>query len=587
MFDAETHKLLIEEFLAENREALDRIEQGLLKLESQSNNREIINAVFRDMHTIKGNCRMMGFSLLEEVTHNAETLLDHMRDGHLLMDHRIGNSLLGVLDLVRLGLDEITRSGSEEGQDYSEKNFELESLVPHETDVKISNDVRNISLEQEDNKVPDLFKVKVAESATEQQSVAACSDSPEAGSARSSSLQIDSVRLSIHRLDALMDMVGELGAAFNLLKYTFAKRPDQIETVLDETGKQIHLLQDEVLKYRMQPIGQIWNNFHRLVRDLAVGTGKKVVLELVGQDTEVDRNVLVSINELLGHLIRNSVDHGIEAPDIRVANGKSAVGYIRLSAMQKHGQIHLEIFDDGQGIDVHRVGSKAIEKGMVTPEELERMKETDVLRFIMAPGFSTAHQISTISGRGTGMDVVQSALDKVGGSIAITTRAGWGTTFDLRIPQTMAIVPTLLIKNDMEIYAIPQVNIVELISLHGVAIKENIEGVMQLPMFKVREKLHSLIPFQRVLRRDGNGRAVTRELARMLDKETLQIVVLQVDSQIFGLEVDEILEPSNLVIKPMNKIFSSISILAGTALMPDGSISFLVNVSELGKFLEP
>ncbi|MBF0140018.1 MAG: chemotaxis protein CheA [Magnetococcales bacterium] len=579
MFNEEIQKALMEEFFSENREALDRIEQGLLKLESNPGHKELINAVFRDMHTVKGNCRMMGFPRLEELTHKAETLLDLMRDDHLLMNQEIGSLLFNVLDQVRKTLLEIAQSGSEGNTDYSAIMMRLDQWVPHSQEKGDTAPPVPASPEPaaaSPAPTPAAAKTEPTTPAPESP-VTAPSDSD----ASQSSTPMESIRLSLSRLDTLMNQVGELGASFNQLKYVITQKPDHIDQLLEVHGKQIAWLQNEVIKYRLQPIGRIWDQYHRLVRDLAVAVGKKVVLDLIGEETEVDRNVLTSINELLGHLIRNAVDHGIEHPEERTRLGKSPIGRIILKAEQKHGQIFLEIKDDGHGIDPVLVVEKALSTGLITVQQAEEMSETEIFKLIMLPGFSTAKEVSTISGRGTGMDVVQNALSKMGGTISIASTLGTGSTFRMSIPQTMAIVPALLVHESNETFALPQVNVIELVSFYGDEIRNNIEGKMQSPMVRVREKLLPLIPLQRLLIRDGPRRAPQREIERLLAATAVHVAVLHAQEHLFALEVGAILGHSSLLIKPINRIFSHIPILAGTAVMPDGSISFLLNVQAL------
>lgn len=579
MFDAETQKALMEEFFSENREALDRIEKGLLKLESHPSNHELINAIFRDMHTVKGNCRMMGFPRLEALTHQAETIFDLMREDAMVITQEIGSSLLGVVDCVRQTLEVIAHSGSEGQTDFGALINALEKFAnpppEHQSTptARTPNDALPQPLTQSRLSVPP--KQKTTAVASPISGAASIAGHPEAPATT------ESIRLSLSRLDALMNQVGELGTSFNQLKYALAQHPNQVEQIIEFHGKQIQWLQNEVINYRLQPIGQIWDHYHRLVRDLSVEIGKKVVLDLVGEETEVDRNVLVAINELLGHLIRNAMDHGIELPEERTRRGKSPVGRITLSAEQKRGQIFLEISDDGRGIDPAMVMKKALATQLITQEQSTEMADAELLKLIMVPGFSTASQVSTISGRGTGMDVVKAALDKIGGTITIASTLGVGSVFQMIIPQTMAIVPALLIQDGGETFALPQTNIVELISFYGDDIKANIEGKMQSPMVRFRKALIPLIPLQLLVKRDGPKRSSHREIERIHAASAVHIVVLQGQETLFGLEVDVILGQSSLLIKPINRVFSHIAILAGSAVMPDGSISFLLNVPAL------
>lgn len=563
MFDEASQQALLQEFFSENREALDRIERGLLQLESFPTNRELLNSIFRDMHTVKGNCRMMGFERLEELTHAAESLLDLLREGKLVIDTLIGNQLLSVLDAVRSTLLIIEQTGTEGDADFAALIFQLGQFLG---EVGLDRPEEDALHTDDQTAAPGASGADPAKVKTE---------------AEHASGRLDSIRLSIDRLDALMNQVGELGALFNQLKYAIARNNNQIGQALEGLEQQIQGLQAEVLQYRLQPIGRIMDTYHRLIRDLAVETKKKVVLDLVGEETEVDRNVLISIKEVLGHLIRNAVDHGIESPQERVAQGKSPVGHVRLTAEQKQGLIYLEISDDGRGIDVIKVRAKAIEKHLISPEQVMEMKDAEVIRLIMAPGFSTAEHVSKISGRGTGLDVVQSAIDKLGGSISITSEFGFGSRFRLRIPQTMAIVPVLLVTALNETYALPQVNIVEMVSYYGREIASHVEGKMQMPMVKVRNRLFPLFFLRQIMTLAAHGEGSSLGVEWIHTQSELQVVLLQSEETLFGLAVDGIKEPANLVIKPLNRVLADISVLAGTAVMPDGTVSFLLNVPEL------
>ncbi|MBF0157755.1 MAG: chemotaxis protein CheW [Magnetococcales bacterium] len=396
------------------------------------------------------------------------------------------------------------------------------------------------------------------------------------------STRLSSVQLSVERLDALINQVGELGASFNQLRYALARGVEETGTVMDALGQQLLRLQGEVLQYRLQPIGRIWEPYHRLVRDLSVETGKRVVLEFSGEETEVDRNILLALKESLGHLIRNSIDHGIESPGARLAAGKAEVGHVWLSAVQEEGQVLLTLADDGGGIDLARVRVKAVERGLITPSQAAEWKDSELIRLITSAGFSTADQVSRISGRGTGLDVVENAVLRIGGSMTITSEPGKGARFLLRIPQSMAIVPVLLVEEGAVSYAIPQANIVELLSFYGSEILSQVEGKIEMPMVRVRDRLLPLIPFGRVLARSGGGdRSGFRELERIRARRELHVVVLQCEGGRFGLEVEKIGEPMNPLIKPVGRAFSHIHLLGGMVVMADGGVAFLLNVAEL------
>jgi two-component system chemotaxis sensor kinase CheA len=346
--------------------------------------------------------------------------------------------------------------------------------------------------------------------------------------------------------------------------------------------QQIQHLQDEVLTYTLQPVGHIWNTYHRLVRELAVDSGKKVHLQMKGEDTEIDRTILISLKNILGHLIRNAIDHGIEPPDVRLASGKSAVGKVELSAEQRHGQIYMEIKDDGSGVDISRVREKAVELGLLTAAQAGTIDDATAITLIMEPGFSTTESVSKISGRGIGMDVVKKTVEKAGGTLSVSSTMGMGTCFTIRIPQSMAIVPVLIVRSMQERFAIPQVNVIELLSFYGGDVRENVEMKMHSPMVRCRGRLLPLLRLRQVLcqcQQDGDP--------VLLSQDQCHVVLLRSDEGDFGLEVDGAEEIVNLVVKPLIRIFSHITILSGSAIMPDGTVSFLLNITELRKALHP
>ncbi|MBF0175732.1 MAG: chemotaxis protein CheA [Magnetococcales bacterium] len=564
MFDEETLKVLLAEFLAENRESLDQIERGILALEMDPENMELLNTVFRHMHTVKGNCRMMEFSRLEELTHAAENLLDLLRERKITAHQGNCGVLLGILDTVRHTLDGIERSGSEGNPDFSRPIQALERLTR-------GGDSGSTSL-----LVPDCGPGDSSEPAD---SALPCRDAePERERSGGSGLQ--TVRLPIEKLDALMNMVGELGSAFNQLRYALHHGTTAGDTVLEGMETRIHQLQDEVLKYRLQPIDTIWEPLHRLVRDLAMETGKKAILDIQGGETEMDRNVLLTLKECMGHLLRNAIDHGIEPPHEREVAGKSILGHVRLHAEQRHGQIFIEVSDDGRGLDVEKIRTKAIELGLLDAEQARHHAEEEVFRVIFEPGFSTVGQVSKISGRGTGMDVVKNAMTRLNGTIAISSQLGRGTQFRFRIPQTMAIVPSLLLGSGDGQYAVPQANIVELISYFGADVQRHVEKRLHGFMVRIRDRLFPLLPLDQILHAPLHGNHSPQTPA-LQTRSACHVVLLRAEGGEFALAVEKIADPIALVVKPMLRLFSHLTILSGTALLPDGSVAFLLNVGEL------
>lgn len=301
-----------------------------------------------------------------------------------------------------------------------------------------------------------------------------------------------------------------------------------------------------------------------------------------GEDTEIDRTVLISIKNILGHLVRNAVDHGIESPDVRLARGKPELGKIELSSEQRHGNIYVEVSDDGAGIDIDRVKTRAVEVGLLTSRQAEDMDDDAAFNLIMEPGFSTSEKVSKISGRGVGLDVVKKTVEKAGGTISISSVTGKGTGFSIRIPQTMAIVPVLLVKSMEERFAIPQTNVLELLSFYGDEINKNVEKKMHSLMVRCRERLVPLVTLRQVLH-ECHGKTNEDYIDELLSRQQCHVVLLHGEEGDFGLEIDSIEEVVNLVVKPLARMFSHVSILSGSAIMPDGTVSFLLNIAEIGK----
>jgi two-component system, chemotaxis family, sensor kinase CheA len=554
MFDEETQLSLLKEFFLENRESLDQIEKYLLQLESNPDNHKLLNIVFRNMHTVKGNCQMMGFDGLESLLHEAETLLDLMRNRKVAANQEISTALLTVVDSTRRGMDNIETHGIEEDRGFSEQINQL---------TQLSQPVGSLSAEA--------------------QQTDHIHSHPSSNSADSNSTaRLQSIRLSITQLDDMMHMVGETSNSFNQLRQAFREEQKPIEPMLEELGEQIHQLHGKVLNYRLQPIGQIWESYHRLVRDLTTASKKRVLLEIKGEETKVDRNILLAIKDILGHLIRNAIDHGIETPKERENLGKPPLGKLYLSAKQQNGHIIMQLQDNGKGIDGERVRAIALEKGLITIQQSHEMQPDDLLKFIFIPGFSTAAQVSRISGRGTGMDVVKTAIESVGGTVSLTSKLGEGSTITLKIPQTTALIPTMMVWAEEKQYALPQVNIVELITYSGREIQENIAVKMHTLAVQVRERLLPVIRLKRVVDVDCFSEE-DNDILEIQQQQEVQMVILYANDFQFALEVDKIGTSSSIMVKPFAEGYSHPPVLTGSAIMPDGSVTLLINVSELTK----
>lgn len=329
------------------------------------------------------------------------------------------------------------------------------------------------------------------------------------------------------------------------------------------------------MKTRMQPIGNIWSKFPRVVRDVATSCGKQVRIEMEGKETDLDKTIIEAIKDPLTHIVRNSVDHGIETPEVRVANGKPAEGVLRLRAFHEGGQINIEITDDGAGIDPGRIKAAALSKGVAPAEQLARMSDQEAVRLIFEAGFSTAEKVTNISGRGVGMDVVKTNIEKIGGQVDIQSTVGEGTTLRIRIPLTLAIIPALVVTSaDGARYAIPQVNLLELVRLEAEGGTLPIEYIQEAPFYRLRGNLLPLVYLHRQL-------GLARPEGEAVD--AANVVVLRADGRQFGLVVDRITDSEEIVVKPLGRHFKQVSMYAGATIMGDGSVALILDVIGLAQ----
>jgi two-component system chemotaxis sensor kinase CheA len=370
-----------------------------------------------------------------------------------------------------------------------------------------------------------------------------------------------------------MNLVGELVLARNqILQYSAGIE----NATLQATSQRLNLitteLQEGVMKTRMQPIGTIWSKLPRVVRDLALACGKQVRVEMEGPETELDKTIIEAIKDPLTHIVRNSVDHGIESPQVRAAAGKPAEGGLFLRAFHEGGQVNIEISDDGGGINVDRVKAKAVDRGLVTLEHAARMSDREAFGLIFAPGFSTAEQVTNVSGRGVGMDVVRTNIEKIGGTVDVSSKLGEGTTLMIKIPLTLAIIPALVVTSGGERFAIPQVNLSELIRLEGEEARRRIETICGAPVYRLRGNLLPLAYLNRELGLAGP------EAGDEEQPEVINIVVLQTEGRPFGLVVDQINDTEEIVVKPLSRQLKTVSAFAGATIMGDGRVALILDV---------
>jgi two-component system chemotaxis sensor kinase CheA len=383
------------------------------------------------------------------------------------------------------------------------------------------------------------------------------------------------LRVDVRLLDKLMTLVGELVLARNqIMQFSTEQEDPAFLSNVQRLNLLTTELQTNVMKTRMQPIGNMWSKFPRVVRDLAIACGKQVRLEMEGQETELDKTIVEAIRDPLTHIVRNAVDHGIETPDLRTANGKSAEGHLKLQAFHEGGKVIIMIVDDGRGIDPVRVRDKAIATQLITVDQAQRMTQQELIELIFLPGFSTTDKVTNFSGRGVGMDVVRTNVERIGGSVEIDSKLGQGTTLRMKIPLTLAIIPALTISCGGDRYAIPQVSLLELVRLDGEQAKNGIEYIHGAAVYRLRGNLLPLVYLNRELRVSDDYLGVDGEIS---------IVVLQAEERPFGLIVDAIHDTEEIVVKPLQKQIKSIPIFAGATIMGDGKVALILDVLGLAQ----
>lgn len=384
------------------------------------------------------------------------------------------------------------------------------------------------------------------------------------------------IRVDVGLLDKLMNLVGELVLARNqVLQFTNSVQDSSFHATSQRLNLITTELQEGVMKTRMQPIDNIWSKFPRTVRDVALSCGKEVRIEMEGKETELDKTIIEAIKDPLTHLVRNSVDHGIETPEARRAAGKDPAGRLHLRAFHEGGQVNIEISDDGAGLDQERIRRKAVEKSLVSAEQAARMSDREIFNLIFLPGFSTAEQVTNVSGRGVGMDVVKTNIEKIGGTVDVQSKPGAGTTVRMKIPLTLAIIPALIVSSGGERYAIPRTSLLELVRIEAGQVRSGIEMVHGAPVHRLRGRLLPLVYLDRQL--DG------KVAGGKNDDNAVNIVVLQADGRQFGLVVDQINDTEEIVVKPLGKHLKGVTVFAGATIMGDGKVALILDALGVGQ----
>lgn len=625
---------LLSEFLTETNEHLDVVDVELVRFEQDPNNEQILRNIFRLVHTIKGTCGFLGLPRLEALAHAAENLMGKFRDGHPVTSPAV-TLILQTLDRVKMIMGDLAQTGNEpEGEDSdltielnrmadadpatilaeAEKSSPKESapvssapeapmmiqilerpLLPGEISLdelerafretpgpemeETKPQVVEQAVVEEENSAPTAEQSSALEHVPEAKRGKPAADSAdghanEGGENRASGV-VQTIRVNVDTLEHLMTMVSELVLTRNqLLEIARRYEDNNYKVPLQRLSHVTAELQDGVMKTRMQPIGGAWQKLPRVIRDLSNELGKKIDLVMQGADTELDRQVLEVIKDPLTHMVRNSADHGIEMPDVRLKKKKPEKGTIRLSASHEGGTITIEISDDGRGLNIPSIKKKAIETGIATEAELGKLTDSQIAKFIFHAGFSTAEKVTSVSGRGVGMDVVKTNIELIGGTIDIRTDAGQGTTFTIKMPLTLAIVAALIVSIGEQRFAIPQVSVLELVRVKSGS-EHSVERINGTPVMRLRDRLLPIVPLKGVLGFNHN--------ASSDGCDDGFVVVTQVGRQHFGMLVEGVFHTEEIVVKPMSKKLRHLQLFSGNTILGDGAVVLIVDPSGVAR----
>ena len=571
---------LLADFLTETNESLAELDVALVRLEQSPDDKATLGLIFRLVHTIKGTCGFLGLGRLERVAHAGENVLGRVRDGVLTVRPDTVTAVLAAIDRIKLIVEGLASTGQEPAGDDAVVIARLDAICAGETDPE---PVAVIADDPEPpvRVVPD--PVVEAESAPAPVEVVADAPVPAADAPSG-----QTIRVAVEVLEDLMTLVSELVLTRNQLLQLARREEDSAFSVpLQRLSHITSDLQEGVMKTRMQPIGNAWNKLPRLVRDLGRDLGKKIDLVMLGAETELDRQVLELIKDPLTHMVRNSGDHGLETPAQRRATGKPEAGRITLNAYHEGGHIIIEIADDGRGLPVDRIRAKVVANGLASEAELAGMTEQQVQRFIFRAGFSTAAAVTAVSGRGVGMDVVKTNIERIGGTIDLKSVAGKGTTFTIKIPLTLAIVSALIVASGGERFAIPQISVVELVraAIGGTAARDaetstaTIERIDETRVLRLRERLLPLVGLDTLLGLDPQPAGViARERDAYCGGHGRSAVSDASASWWTG-----VFDTEEIVVKPVAPRLRHITMFSGNTILGDGSVIMILDPNGIAR----
>ena len=578
---SEIDEELLGDFLVESWEQVETLDQEFVRLETESEEANRVEGIFRVMHTLKGGAGFINLVKLESIAHEAESLLTLVWEGMVDVDQSLIDILLEAADAVKSILTHLENSLTEGDESYEDLIARLRSATvkPTQEPESTPSPAFETPSEMEEADEPDDPELTAMEQLqaelmsaleTGKEEAPVETKVPKENGSENRPSAGKQIRVKVELLDKLMNLVGELVLSRNqLLQLSATSEGNGMELACQRINLVTSELQDHILQARMQPIGTILKKFPRLVRDLATQTGKGVKLALEGEETGLDRTILEAIKDPLTHILRNSIDHGIEFPEERLAQGKPEFGTIHIRAFHEGGQVTIEFQDDGKGVDLARVREKAVNRGLVSRQEAELLPDREVLNFLFHPGLSTAESVTNLSGRGVGMDVVKTSTESIGGTIDIQSTPGEGTVVRLRLPLTLAIVPALIVTCDDQRYAIPQVSLQAMVRLPN---REMIESLYGGEVYRLRGELLPLLRLREPL-----------GLSTRSETEETNVVVIRSDNLTFGLIVDEVKDTEEIVVKPLSKELKKLNLYAGATIMGDGRIALILDVAGLAE----
>lgn len=592
-FELSEMKEIIDEFLVEADELLRSLDTNLVKLESAPHDLELLNEIFRAAHTIKGTSSFLGFEQVTNLTHKMEDILNRLRKAEMVVTPEIMDLLLESLDVLKQLITNV-HEGNIEDADLTEIIDRLTAASSLQVTAPTSVDRAPIDPKPLPGSSSTCAPVSLDKAMSFDNTASmpaapdpiaqACTDGHQDTGRAKTTLQrpaIDkkpagdqTIRVDVDRLDSLMNLMGELVLGRNALMQTVSKaageerlgcHSDQLNQVAASLNYITTELQMAVMKMRMQPIGKVFGRFPRLVRDLSRESGKQIDLVMSGEETELDKSVVEEIGDPLVHIIRNSCDHGIEMPSVRVAKGKPARGSVYLSACQEGSNIVLCIQDDGSGLDAAAIRDKAVERCLVSRADVDKMPDKEVFRFIFEAGFSTAKVVTDVSGRGVGMDVVRTNIEKLNGLIELDSKPDAGTTISIKLPLTLAILQGLLIRSDDDVYVLPMSSVIETVKTD----QADVSYINRRPVLRLRNEVIPIVNLGRTLGRSGNGLTLA---------EKPYVVVVGLADQKIGVNVDRFLGQEEVVIKSLGSYLGATEGIAGATILGDGRIRLIIDL---------